>query len=60
MGGGEAAFMNQQAREKAFEEEGIPSSERAIRLVHTAIDRLYDSAGGVWSAEWWWVVTESP
>ena len=55
--------MDQQAREKAFEgsmEEGIPSSERAIPFVHTAIDRLYDSAGGVWSAEWWWVVIESP
>ena len=60
---GAAAFMDQKAREKAFEgsmEEGIPSSERAIRFVHTAIDRLYDSAGAVWSAEWWWVVIESP
>lgn len=41
-------------------EEGIPSSERAIPFVHTAIDRFYDSAGGVWSAECWWVVIESP
>ena len=60
---GDAAFMDQWAREKAFEESmegGIPSSERSIAFVHIAIDRLCDPAGGVWSAEWWWVVIESP
>ena len=63
MGGGGSGIHGPVGREKAFEgsmEEGIPSSERAIQFIHTAIDRLYDSAGGVWSAEWWRVVIESP